>query len=165
MIGKRARSIIRCASWWRSECLRSPATPTIPPALSEDPIHKLLLERDPIERRALALAGLKFPAAFSVAPADRPAANSDNDTLVPDQRLRNPPYPQWTHLSLSLPLTLKRSILRGDLGLVPQTTAFLALTIALLLFVLVAKTLRMLSRSLLSRSLEWLDLCPARLET
>ena len=57
MIGKRARSIIRCASWWRSECLLIACG--YPDAndsarLSEDPVHKLLLDRDPIEGRALA---------------------------------------------------------------------------------------------------------------
>ena len=35
MIGKRARSIIRCASWWRSECFRSPAVTRTPTNVAE----------------------------------------------------------------------------------------------------------------------------------
>jgi len=52
-----ARWIIRCASWWLNACSRiacgyPDANDSAPPV--EDPIHKLLLDRDPIEGRALA---------------------------------------------------------------------------------------------------------------
>jgi Transposase DDE domain group 1 len=55
--GKRVRLIIRYASWWRNECSRSPVatpTPNDSARLSGDPIHKLLVDRDPVEGRDLA---------------------------------------------------------------------------------------------------------------
>ena len=55
--GKPARWIIPYASWWGNECFSIACC--YPDAndsarLSEDPIHKLLLDRDPIEGRDLA---------------------------------------------------------------------------------------------------------------
>src|SRR5271166_1744436 len=57
MSGSPVRSIIRWKSCWRSACSRLPAA--IPDAndaarLAADPIHKMLLDRDPIEGSDLA---------------------------------------------------------------------------------------------------------------
>ena len=55
--GRQARLIIRCASWWGNECSRSPGghpDANDSARLSGDPIHKLLLDRDPIEGHDLA---------------------------------------------------------------------------------------------------------------
>jgi hypothetical protein len=64
MIGKWARSSIRSGSWWRSgvfsiACGYPDANDSA--RLSGDPIHKLLLDRDPIEGRDLASRATEAP--------------------------------------------------------------------------------------------------------